>query len=65
MKVIDYKNKPATIPLQAMIVAYLLLEHLKSPDWVYGAVITFFVILCFQRITRIVNQEIVDIFKEK
>lgn len=36
--VLPHSVFPARLPLQTTAVAYLLLEHFDTPEWVYGVV---------------------------
>lgn len=48
MKVVSHYNLPAEPPIMNMVLAWLFLERIQSPGWVFGVVFSFygFLLLC-------------------
>lgn len=42
-KVLAYNNMPTRLPLWQTITCWLALDHWNAPQWLYGAMVTFFI----------------------
>ena len=64
-KVISLKNVPSKPPIWQTVTAFLLLDRLNSPEWVWGAVGVFFLLIWGASIYGMVTQKHVDIFEDR
>ena len=60
-KVIKANNLPYKLPIWASFTAWLALDHWNAPQWVYGAVGLFFLIVWINSIVGMVTQESIDL----
>ena len=63
-EVIAFKNLPARFPIYSTITAWLLLDRLKVPQWVWGVVGTIFVIGWIFCIYGVIAQKQVDVIQK-
>jgi len=64
-RVIRYSSQPASSPLLLTIVAWLLLDRLGSPGWLYGVAFSILGILWISFLVRFFTEKIgTPIFKE-
>lgn len=64
-KVLMYKNLPTRLPVVSTTVAWLLLDRLQAPGWVWGAVGAFYVLIWIICLYGFWTEENIDIFGEK
>lgn len=64
-KVLSMNNLPTRFPIWGTITCWLALDHWNAPQWLYGAMGLFFIILWGIAIHENINEEKVDIFKNK
>ena len=62
-KVIDSKNLPMRPPLIGVLVAWLVIDKLDAPGWVWGAVGLFFAFLWIAWLFDVSTREDTDILK--
>lgn len=65
MKVIDNKNLPTKPPIFPTLVTAIALDYWHAPQWLWGALGLFWVIVWIACISVISKQEKTDIFAEK
>jgi hypothetical protein len=63
--VISRKNLPTNMGFGRYIAVYLLMQHLGSPDWLYGVMGTLAVIIIIIDTKHLMANEEVDIFQKK
>ncbi len=59
------KNMPARLPVWSTAVVWLLLDRLKPPEWVWGAVGFLMLTIWLILIYAVCTQETVDLFKDQ
>ena len=64
VRVIAFKNCPATIPIFPSITLWLFMDRLHAAQWVQGVVWSLFGIFAAARIIMAFRQKEVDIFEE-
>lgn len=62
--VLSRNSLPAQLPIMATAVAYLLLDKFQPPEWVWGAVGLFFVLVWIAAIRAILQERQVDLLNE-
>jgi len=61
---IDYKNLPAKIPFNLVVIA-LVLDRFDVPGWGWGIFIAFAFIIQVGILVQALNQKCVDIFEKE
>lgn len=64
MKVINYKNLPARIPLTTLIVWYLVLDKWGVPGWLWGVMGMVAVIVVIAETYKFFTQQLIDLREE-
>ena len=64
-KTIAAHNLPPRLPLYGSLVAWLVLDRLVAPGWVWGVVGTLFGLIWIVMIVEVIRWEPVDIFDER
>jgi len=65
VNVIDYKNLPATSPLNFTLIIYILNDNYGAPEWLWSVSIMVIVLLWASFIYMKRKQEVVDIFEKE
>ena len=63
-KVVSYKCLPSKLPVWQTVTAFLLLDRLNVPQWVWGAVGCFYLLAWIICLFAVINQKQVDIFEK-
>lgn len=61
MKVIGRKQIQKRLPLTEAVVTYLALEHFNAPEWLYGALGLFFILVLAGVFLSWKNEDVVEI----
>ena len=61
MKVIGRKQIQKRLPLMEAVVTYLALEHFNAPEWLYGALGLFFILVLAGVFLSWRNEDVVEI----
>ena len=61
MKVIGRKQIQKRLPLTEAVVTYLALEHFNAPEWLYGALGLFFILVLADVFLSWKNEDVVEI----
>lgn len=64
-KVISHKNMPARLPIFQTITTLLALEHWNAPQWLWGAIGLFYLIVWCIGIYLVCTQEEIEIIKNE
>lgn len=64
-KVISTNNLPARLPIYQTLTAWIALDYFNAPQWLWGAIGLFFIILWIVAIITISNQKHIDLFDDK
>lgn len=62
IKVIDHENIPKRLPITITLTFLLALDYWNAPQWAWGAAILYLILVWIYAITRIWNQNEIDIF---
>lgn len=64
MNVIKRSCLPPKPPLIGCLVAYLFLDRIQAPEWIWGAVSLFYLILWIAFVVIIFKADYIDIFEK-
>lgn len=61
IKVISRKNLPTKLPLTLTLTIYLALDHWSAPEWLYGALSLYLIVVWIYIVIRVFKEEQVDV----
>lgn len=64
-KVVSIKNLPKRLPLFPALTSWLMLDRFHAPQWLFGAVGAFFLLISIIVTLSWMNEEEKDIFQDQ
>lgn len=65
VKVVKRSNMPIRFPLWQTVTCLLALEHWNAPEWLYGVMGLFFILIWVAGILTFFKEKEIDLFENK